>query len=562
MNGFLEFLKSLGAARLTAMIAVTLTLVGFFTFMILRLSQPQMTAMFSNLSIEDSSAIVTQLESMDIPFKMRGDGSVIMVPKDRVLRLRMKLAGEGLPVGGSIGYEIFDKAAGLGTTSFVQNINHLRALEGELSRTIRALDRVKMARVHLVLPEKQLFASSKVTPTASIVLNMRGGLSAGQIKAIQHLTAAAVEGLKPEHVSIVDETGKLLASGMGEGSAGLKASSLEDKKITIQSRLKQKIEDIVTSIVGQGNARVQVAAELNFDEITEVSKTFDPDGQVVRSTSSKESTAASRNTNNDGSTSVGNELPNAGAAAGGGAKSSEDQNNSEETINYEISSINKTKVQYAGQVKKISVAVLVDGMLANNENGEVVYTPRSKEQLDQIAALVRSAIGFDRARGDVVEVINLRFAPGAKPRPAAAAEEPFLGLDKEDYFYLAQVGGLFLIALLLLFFVVRPLVNRIVTPEGYGAGGQLALEGAVAGAAAGEARMIAAPDGEPVTASQSMTALPGPGGQATNHVSEMIDVAKIAGELQENSVRKVGELVNSNPHEAVTIIRQWMSEPA
>ncbi len=560
MNGFLEFLKSLGAARLTAMIAVTLTLVGFFTFMILRLSQPQMTTMFSNLSIEDSSAIVSQLESMNVPFKMRGDGSAIMVPKDKVLRLRMKLAGEGLPVGGSVGYEIFDKAAGLGTTSFVQNINHLRALEGELSRTIRALERVKMARVHLVLPERQLFASSKVTPTASIVLNMRGGLGAGQIKAIQHLTAAAVEGLKPEHVSIVDESGKLLASGMGEGSAGLKASSLEDKKITIQSRLKRKIEDIVTSVVGKGNARVQVTAELNFDEITEVSKTFDPDGQVVRSTSSKENTVASRNTNNDGSTSVGNELPNAGAAAGGGNKSSEDQNNSEETINYEISSVNKTKVQYAGQIKKISVAVLVDGMLANNENGEVVYTPRSREQLDQIAALVRSAIGFDRARGDVVEIVNLRFAPGVKPRPAAAAEEPFLGLDKEDYFYLAQVGGLFLIALLLLFFVVRPLVNRIVTPEGQGMEGQPAVEGATG--APGETRMIAGPDGAPVEPSVAMAALPGPEGQGSNPVSEMIDVAKIAGELQENSVRKVGELVKGNPHEAVTIIRQWMSEPA
>ncbi len=553
MNGFAQFIRSLGAARLTAMVAVALTLVGFFAFMITRLSQPQMSVMFSDLSIEDSSSIAAQLESMNVPFELRGNGATVLVPKSRVLRLRMKLAGEGLPVGGSVGYEIFDKADGLGTTSFVQNINHLRALEGELARTIRSINNVKMARVHLVLPEKQLFADNKTKPTASIVLAMRGALHQGQIKAIQHLTAAAVEGLKPENVSIVDGQGKLLASGVDGESDMFAANSLEEKTIALQTRLKTKIADIVASIVGPGNVRVQVSAELDLNQITEVSKTFDPDGQVVRSTRSKEETSASRNSNNDGTTSVGNELPNAGGANSNGAKSSEDQNRAEETINYEISNTSKTVIQRAGRIKKLSVAVLVDGILTQNANGEVVYAPRPREQLDQIAALVRSAIGFDRARGDVVEVANLRFAPGAKPKLAEPVAEPFLGLDKEDYFYLAQIGGLFLIALLLLFFVVRPLVNRIVTPEGL-----LLDEGE---RAEGETRMIAGPDGEPVAAPEGMTALPGPEGTQLNPVSDMIDVAKVAGELQENSVRKVGEIVKGNPQEAVTIIRQWMSEP-
>jgi flagellar M-ring protein FliF len=551
--GFAEFIKSLGAARLTAMIAVALTLVGFFAFMITRLSQPQMTVMFSELSIEDSSAIVTQLESANVPYELHSNGATILVPKSKVLRLRMRLASEGLPVGGSIGYEIFDKADGLGTSSFVQNINHLRALEGELARTIRSINNVKMARVHLVLPEKQLFAKNNAKPTASIVLTMRGSLHQGQIKAIQHLTAAAVEGLKPENVSIVDGQGKLLASGVDGESEMFAANSLEEKKIGLQNRLKTKVEDILTSIVGPGNARVQVTAELVLDQVTQVTKTFDPDGQVVRSTRSKEETTASRNTNNDGTTSVGNELPNAGGGAASGAKSSEDQNRNEETTNYEISNTSKTIIQKAGSIKRLSVAVLVDGLLTQNDKGEVVYAPRAPEQLEQIAALVRSAIGYDRARGDVVEVANLRFAPGAKPKATEPVAEPFLGLDKEDYFYLSQVGGLFLIALLLLFFVIRPLVNRIVTPD------EQLLEGPEGEAA--QQKMITGPDGEPIEVPEGMTALPGPNGEAKNHVSEMIDVAKIAGELQENSVRKVGELVKGNPQEAVTIIRQWMNEP-
>ena len=553
MNGFATFIKSLGAARLTAMVAVTLTLVGFFIFMITRLSQPQMTVMFSDLSIEDSSAIVNQLESANVPYELHSNGATILVPKSKVLRLRMRLASEGLPVGGSIGYEIFDKAGGLGTTSFVQNINHLRALEGELARTIRSINNVKMARVHLVLPEKQLFAKNNTKPTASIVLTMRGALHQGQIKAIQHLTAAAVEGLKPENVSIVDGQGKLLATGVDGESEMFAANSLEEKKTNLQKQLKNKVEDIVTSIVGPGNAKVQITAELVLDQVTEVTKTFDPDGQVVRSTRSKEETTASRNTNNDGTTSVGNELPTAGAASAGGAKSSEDQNRAEETTNYEISNTSKTIIQKAGSIKKLSVAVLVDGLLTQNAKGEVVYAPRPPEQLEQIAALVRSAIGYDRARGDIVEVANLRFAPGAKPKTVEPVPEPFLGLDKEDYFYLAQVGGLFLIALLLLFFVVRPLVNRIVTPE------EQLLEGTEGEAA--RQQMITGPAGEPVETAENATALPGPEGSNKNHVSEMIDVAKIAGELQENSVRKVGELVKGNPQEAVTIIRQWMNEP-
>src|SRR6201989_903591 len=201
-----------------AMVAVTAALIGFFGFVIMRVTTPVMTTLFTDLSPEDSAGIVKDLERQAIPFELRNDGAVIMVPKDKVTRLRMKLAEGGLPKGGGVGYEIFDKSDALGTTSFVQNINHLRALEGELARTIRGIDRIQAARVHLVLPERPLFARETREPSASIVVRVRVSLKPSQIKAIRHLVASSVNGLKQQRVSIVDESGTLLADGASSES--------------------------------------------------------------------------------------------------------------------------------------------------------------------------------------------------------------------------------------------------------------------------------------------------------------------------------------------------------
>src|SRR6202171_2301431 len=192
VQGLLDFLKSLGAARIAAMCAVTVALVGFFGFLILRVTAPQMTPLFTDLTLEDSTAIVKELEREGIVYELRNDGAIVLAPKDRVPRLRMTLAENGLPKGGGVVYEIFDKSDVLGATSFVQNINHLRALEGELARTILALERVPGARVHLVLPERPLFSRDKVEATASIVLKVRGALEPQQGRAIPHLGASAV----------------------------------------------------------------------------------------------------------------------------------------------------------------------------------------------------------------------------------------------------------------------------------------------------------------------------------------------------------------------------------
>src|SRR5262245_20210430 len=255
------------------MAAVTVALVAFFAFLMVRVTAPQMTPLFTDLSTQDSSTIVKDLERRGIPFELKHDGASVLVPKDQVLRIRMQLAESGLPRGGGVGYEIFDKSDTLGATSFIQNINHLRALEGELARTIRALSRVEQARVHLVLPERPLFSRDRVEPSASIVLKVRGVLEPQQVRAIRHLVASAVNGLKPERVSIVDEAGRLLADGAaGDPNLG---GNVDERQTAFERRLREQVESIVTQVVGPGRARVQLSSEFDFNRITQTSDRFD-----------------------------------------------------------------------------------------------------------------------------------------------------------------------------------------------------------------------------------------------------------------------------------------------
>ena len=287
MQGLVEFIRTLGAARLGAMAAVTAALIGMFGFIILRVTAPQMSPVFTDLTPEDSAAIVKDLERQAIAYELKNDGAIVMVPRDKLTRIRMKLAEGGLPKGGGVGYEIFDKSDALGATSFVQNINHLRALEGELARTIKAIDRVQAARVHLVLPERPLFSRDKVEPSASIVLRVRGALEASQVRAIRHLVASAVNGLKPQRVSVVDEAGNLLADGAAGADTAIGALG-QERQTSFERRMRDQIETIVSSVVGPGRARVQLSAEFDFNRITETFDKFDPEGRVVRSSQTRE----------------------------------------------------------------------------------------------------------------------------------------------------------------------------------------------------------------------------------------------------------------------------------
>ena len=332
-------------------------------------------------------------------------------------------------------------------------------------------------------------------------------------------------------------------------------TSIEERNLAYERKLKSQIAEIVGSVVGVKNARVQVNAELDFNRITQTTQTFDPNGQVLRSTQTREDKSNIARGGRKGAVSVGNQLPgttapNANARAG----NQENRVRTEEINNFEISNTKKTQVTEAGRIKRLSVAVLVDGIYDKAADGKITYQPRPKAQLDQIARLVRTTIGFNQTRGDQVEIANLRFAPPVTVANLPEVEPGFLNLTKADYFYIAELAVLLLIALLALLFVVRPLIRRIVTPDNTE---MVQLEAGPDGGVP----QLTGPDGEQVgPEGGGATALPPPSPRE-NQTAAMMDVAQMAGAMHDASVQKVGEIVNNNPDEAVTLIRQWMQDP-
>jgi flagellar M-ring protein FliF len=553
MEQTLGFIRSMGPARLGAMMGLTIALVGAFVYVMNMMTQPTMSLLYSGLDPRDSSEIVGKLEGLKVQYQLKGDGTTILVPAEQALRLRMQLAGSGLPTGGSVGYEIFDRSDTFGQTAFVQNVNMLRALEGELARTIRSIDMIENARVHLNIPKHELFIEKQSDPTASVVIRARSQVNTSQVQAIQNLVASAVPGMKPGAVTIIDEKGILL----GGGQAGTDDAPIQhdERQAAFEDRIRSQVESIVTSIVGPGAARVQVTADMDFNRITRASETFDPDGQVIRSTQT--TSAKSNNQNNRGAqgVTVTNSLPAAaqsGAAPGAGSGSSATDDKTEETVNYEISHKSETEIQEGGRVKKLSVAVAVDGSYTTDKDGKRTYAARKPEEMQQIEQLVRSAIGYDEKRGDQLKVVNLPFNQ-PEPETLVAPEEPFMGLGKADYWQIAQFSGLGVISLLLIFFVARPLAKGLTAPM---SGGQLALTSAPGGGAGGVA--LAGGAHQQAVGGPSHGALPAP----SSNTGLMIDIAQVEGQVKESSVRKVGEIVAKHPDEATSIMRSWLHESA
>ena len=539
MKPILELVTKLGPARLAAMAAVTLTLVGFFAFVILRVSRPDMGVLFSDLSLQDSSAVIRELDARGIVYETKGEmGQTLLAPRADLAKLRMDLAGKGLPSQGGVGYEIFDKGDAFSSTSFVQNVNHLRAMEGELARSIRAIGRVQAARVHLVMPERRLFERDREAPSAAIVVKLMGDLDASQVRAIRHLAASAVEGLKPERVSIVDERGRLLADG-ARGAEADGAGALEERQAGIERRLRGQIEEIVAGIVGQGRARVQVAAELDLNRVESRSESFDPESRVARSTQTR--TENSLTGGAEGQVSVGNELPGANQNPAPPAQKDSTQKN-EETTNYEISRVTKVETLEGGRLKRLSVAVLVDGVYAPGADGKPAYQPRSDAEISRIAALVRTAVGYDKARGDQVEVVNLRFAeaPAAPDFVEPGLVQSLLSPTKDEVMRLVELAVLSLLTLIVLMAVVRPLLRRVLEAETpvaslAGPAGALALAGA----------------GGEVPAEMAIR---------ENSTNRFLESAKLTGQIQAETVERVVDMVRASPNETVEVLRNWIHD--
>ena len=539
MDTLVLALRNLGPMRLAVMGAVLFGMLGFFIFLATRLATPSMELLYGNLDSGDSSQIIGQLQSMNIPFEQRG--SDILVPSDKALKLRLSLANQGLPSSGSIGYEIFDNKDTLGTTNFVQNVNLVRALEGELARTIRTLGPVRSVRVHLVLPRRELFSRQRQQPSASITLKIAGGggLTKDQIAAIRHLTASAVPGLVPTRVSIINTQGKLLARGFEDDPATELAAKAMERRRNFEMRMARTIEGLLEKVVGFGKVQAEVRAEMDFDRISTTDEKFDPDGQVVRSTQSVEETTQSRDAEGTAAVTVGTNLPDPSAPAGESTSSTATQSRIEETVNFEISKKIINHVRESGIVRRLSVAVLIDGVRGIDENDEPTYQPRSEAEMELLATLVRGAIGFNADRGDTVEVINMEYAEAVEEEVAL---ELFFGLDKNDLLRMAEVLVLSIVAILVILLVVRPLVSR-------------AFESIPSAAAAGE-RLLA---DQAAAAAAALTAPGVPEAMVEEEqFEELIDIDRVEGRVKASSVKKVGEIVEKHPEEALSIIRSWM----
>ena len=534
-----EFFRTVGAARFGVMAGVAAVLTAFFLYIAGAITEPPKTILYSGLESRDAAAVAAKLDGMTVKYEAK-EGGTILVPADQVTKLRMALAQDNLPAAG-VGYEIFDKSDAFGTTAFVQNINHLRALEGELSRSIQTIEGIQAARLHLVIPEHQVFSRDDQQPSASVVLKTAGRMDRGQVRAIQHLVAAAVSGLSPDRVAIVDDRGNLLAGGDDKSGPDALARSQDEDTTNYENALRQRIEAIVSSVVGAGHVQVQVAADINYNHTQTTSETFDPDSKVVRSTQTVEQN--SDNTSAGGNAvSVANALPG-GAAAPAGDSSKDTSGRTEETTNYEISKKVTTSTVDGGDIKKVSVAVVVDG------SGETAaaYKPRSADEMAKINALVKSAMGFDAARGDQLQVTNMQFAR-IDEAAGTPAPKPLLGLDSTYWFKIIEAAIMCVTALLIGLLVAKPLINRMFNAQVLSSGGAAMANGSpVAGALAG-------PGGSDQSggSSEGTMSLPPP---------SSIDISRIDGQVRDSSIKKVGEVVSAHPEEALAIIRTWLHQP-
>ncbi len=569
MERFLDFFRNAGAARISAIAITILATVLFIVFLTTRYTNEEQDLLFSKLKPEISQEVILELSKRNIAYSLKKDGEDIYVPKQQARQLRIDLAEIGL-AGDVVGYEIFDREQSLGTSSFMQNINKLRALEGELARTIASIEGVRAARVHLVLPERPLFSKEQRDPKATVFIQMQSEkrLESERVNAIQYLLATAVPDLLPTQISIIDDKGALLARGGGDIDS-VTASDAESRRVKIEEDLRTKIEDILGRSLGFDSIRIAVNVDMDFSEIVVNNETYNPDGRVLRSSENVEELSTS-DTGLDSPVTIGNNIPNTPSPANGGdTTSSEQSSRSEERNNYEISRVIENTVHRPGRIKRISVAVLVDGTYEPSlENANVmVYQERTPEDIERIDRLVKSAIGFDNVqRNDEVNVVTMQFKRFAGEE-TNQIEEIYLGFltasDAKKVIELAILAG---IGMLVIILIIRPLVGQLFESAPV----SLYTPAVASG-------IVRTPDGrsvfvDPETGMQTeipietAETLIEPEDSALNMGQnqeasvQKIDLDKISGKMKDSSARKINEIVEKYPEEAVMIIRTWLSQ--
>jgi flagellar M-ring protein FliF len=463
--------KLAGATALAVAIAL---LVGIFLWS----RNPDYAVLFSNLEERDGGAIVTALQQQNVPYRFSPGGGAILVPGDMVHDVRLKLAAQGLPRGGMVGFELMEKQK-LGVSQFHEQVNFQRALEGELARTIQAIGSVAAARVHLAIPKQTAFLRDERQPTASVLVNLHAGrrLEAAQVAGIVHLVASSVPNMTNESVSIVDQTGNLLTMTGGPlHAAGLDPTQLRYVQ-DLEGGYIKRIDSILAPLVGTGNFRAQVTADVDFDQIEQTAETFKPNpspDQAIRSQQMSEN-----QTRDGGPQGVPGALSNqppvpatapiTSPAVPGAPDASGDNpprsSNRASTTNYELDrTVLHTKMAL-GSVKRLSVAVVINHRSSTAPNGQTSSAPPSDQELRQITNLVREAVGFDEKRGDTLNIASSAFAEVLReevPELPMWKDPEVIGIGKEALKYLLVLAAFAFVA----FGVIRPLMKQVMPPPG------------------------------------------------------------------------------------------------
>lgn len=480
-----ENLAQLSLGRKIALLLLLTGVIAGAVVLWLWAQTPDFRTLYANLSPEDAAAIMEKLKEERTPFKLSGGGSAILVPAQRVHELRLEMAGQGLPQGGGVGFEIFDRS-NIGVTEFVQKLNYKRALQGELSRTISQLSEIMRARVHLIIPERKLFTDQQEQARASVVVVLRGGrsLSDGQVQGITHLVASSVEGLRSEAVTVIDSRGQVLSKNAGASSEIQMTRTQLELQRNIEKNLEWKIQSMLEKVVGVNKASVRVSSVLDFKQTDLTEERYDPNSQVARSEQVvQEESLGTSSAAEGGAPGVLSNIPGEpGLSTQAGSLNQSSTQRKDETINYEISKTVSRTFQPAGAVKRLSVAALVDGtyesVTGDDGNPARKYVPRSEEEMKKFEELVKTAMGYSEERGDQVVVENVPFGEeallGDELTEAEAA--PSLSDRLAPWMPLARYGFGLALGLIAFFFVIRPVMRTLLTPSAPGLPAELPAE--------------------------------------------------------------------------------------
>ncbi|EIC21960.1 flagellar basal-body MS-ring/collar protein FliF [Thiorhodovibrio frisius] len=417
----------------------------------------------------EAAQVMEALGQMGVPYKVSnrmGQSGQIEIPEKRIAETRLLLAGQGLPKSADIGFELLQEDSGFGASRLMESARHQRALEGELGRSIAALDPVELARVHLAQPERSVFIRERKPPTASVVVHLRSGrgLSDAQVAAIVHLVSSSVPALEPDAVTVVDQTGRLLTNNDDEMGLYANADQLDYTR-KLEDTYAQRVRSLLLPILGPEGMRVQVAADLDFSRVERTEELFDPDRTALRSEQVSEQERVGSDLGPMGVPGALTNQPPAGGqlgadAAAAGAETEAPKSRSLDSIrNYEVDRTIAHVREMPGAIKRMSTAVVVDYIEQTSEEGEVTRIPRPAEELESIRALVREAVGFNEARGDSINVISAAFTTEQEMEPAQVWTQPWFA-------DLAKLGAGVLLAILVLLTVVRPGVKQLLGGPG------------------------------------------------------------------------------------------------